>query len=121
MTGTVNWQLEASVSIQIQDVDGSLHTLRCTLDTGFDGDIALPPGAIRRLGLIPVDILTVTLANGSRTSMPKYNAIAFWHEQLINVEVLQTEHEAAIGMSLLEDSTLTVQVWDGGEVLIEPR
>ncbi len=91
------------------------------MDTGFDGDIALPSSTIERLGLVPVDILNVTLANSSRASMLKYNARITWHDQLIEAEVLQTELEAAIGTALLENNTLTVQEWDGGDVVIEPR
>ena len=121
MTGRVNWQLEAVVNIEIQDAAGNFQTSRCTLDTGFDGDIALPSSTIERLGLVPVDILNVTLANSSRASMLKYNARITWHDQLIEAEVLQTELEAAIGTALLENTTLTVQVWGGGDVLIEPR
>ena len=121
MTGRVNWQLEAMVNIEIQDSEGNFHTLRCTLDTGFDGDIALPSGSIERLGLVPSDILNVTIANSARVSMAKYNARINWHGQLVDAELLQTNHESVIGMALLQNSTLTLQVWDGGDVLIEPR
>ena len=121
MTGTVNWQLEAVIIIEMQDATGGLRTLRCSLDTGFDGDIALPAGTIAQLGLVPVDVLTVTLADSTRASMPKYNAGISWHGQFVEAEVLRTEHESAIGTGLLENSTLTIQVWDGGEVRIEPR
>ena len=73
------------------------------------------------MGLVPSDILDVILADSARVSMPKYNANLLWQERLVEAEVLQTNGESVIGMALLENSTLTVQVWDGGEVLIEPR
>ena len=82
MTGRVSWQLEAIVNVEIQDAEGYFHTLRCTLDTGFDGDLALPSGVIEQLGLVPIDILNVTLANSARASMPKYNANVSWQERL---------------------------------------
>ena len=91
------------------------------MDTGFDRDIALPLGVIERLGLVPAEVVVVTLANSTHALMTRYNARLSWQKQLIEVEVLQTNGESAIGTGLLEDSTLTVQVWDGGEVLIEPR
>ena len=121
MTGRVSWQLEAIVNVEIQDAEGYFHTLRCTLDTGFDGDLALPSGVIEQLGLVPIDILNVTLANSARASMPKYNANISWQERLVEVEVLQTNGESAIGMALLENSIVTLQVWDGGDISIEPR
>lgn len=120
-TGRVNWQLDATINIDIQDTKGNFHNLPCTVDTGFDGDIAFPSGVIQRLGLVPSDILDVILADSALVSMPKYNANVLWQERLIEAEVLQTNGESVIGMSLLENSTLTIQVWDGGEVLIEER
>ncbi len=50
-----------------------------------------------------------------------YDGSVSWHEQLIDVAVLQTDRDSIIGMGLLENSTLTIQIWDGGEVLIEER
>ena len=120
-TGRVNWLLEALVQVEVQDATGSLHSIRCILDTGFDRDIALPSVVIERLGLAPAETVTVTLANSTNVLMTRYNAVASWQGQLIEVDVLETASESAIGMSLLENSTLTVQVWDGGNVLIEPK
>ena len=121
MTGRVNWQLEAIVNIEIQDNMGQSHTIQCTLDTGFNGELALPLRVIERLGLVPDDALVVILANGDRIMMTRYSAKLDWQDQPIEAEVLQTEQESAIGMALLENSNLTIQVWDGGHVLIEPR
>ena len=121
MTGRVNWQLEAIVNIEIQDTMGQSHTIQCTLDTGFNGELALPLRVIERLGLVPDDALVVILANGDRIMMTRYSAKLDWQDQPIEAEVLQTEQESAIGMALLENSNLTIQVWDGGHVLIEPR
>jgi hypothetical protein len=53
--------------------------------------------------------------------MPVYLAVVDWRGELLEVTVLQTEQELLVGMAFLETSTLTVQVWDGGEVLIESR
>ena len=52
--------------------------------------------------------------------MTRYNGRVNWQGQLIEVDVLETNSESAIGMALVENSTLTVQVWDGGSVRIEP-
>jgi clan AA aspartic protease len=121
MTGRVNWQLEATVNIEIQDKVGQTHIIQCALDTGFNGELALPLRVIERLGLAPDDVLVVVLANGDRVLMTRYSTLINWHDQLVEAEALQTDHESVIGMALLEDSTLTIEVWDGGEVRIEPR
>ena len=121
ITGKVRWPLEATVGIEIQDANGDFHAFQCTLDTGFDGDLALPSGAIGRLGLIPSNSRYVNLADGVQIFMQTCNARVLWHEQIIDVEVLQTNNESYIGMALMENSIVTLQVWSGGDVLIEPR
>lgn len=121
MTGRVNWRLEATVRVGVQDAAGELRYFECVLDTGYDGDIALPSAVIRRLGLISTGSRDSALANSDIVQLPIYRGIASWHGQLTDVEVTGTRRESAIGMSLLENSTLTIQAWDGGEVLIQER
>ena len=121
MTGRVNWRLEATIRIGIQDAAGDLHYFECVLDTGYDGDIALPSIMIERLGLVSLGLRDSALANSDIVPLPIHRGIASWHERLIEVEVMGTRREFVIGMALLENSTLTVQAWDGGEVLIEER
>ncbi len=53
--------------------------------------------------------------------METFYAPLIWHGEEKTVSVLQADGEPALGMALLENSTLTVEVWDGGDVLIEPR
>ena len=121
ITGRVNWLLEAIVSVEVQDADGQLHPFQCVLDTGFDGDIALPSAVIRRLRLVFTGPSDTVLLSGYSAPLPVYEGIVYWHEQPIQVAVLETEQESVVGMALLENSTLTIQAWDGGEVLIEER
>ena len=108
-------------TIEVQGADGYLHRFRCVLDTGFDGYIALPAASIRRLGLTLVGPRDTTFLDGFSTLVPVFDGIVSWHGQLVQVTVLQTVRESLIGMGLLENSTLMVQVWNGGNVLIEPR
>ena len=121
ITRRVSWLLEASVNIEVQDAAGGLHRFQCILDTGFDGDIALPSATIVRLGLVPSGSRVTILGNDARVLMQTYVGTALWHGTQVTVTVLQTERESYIGMALLENSTLSVQVWDGGDVLIEER
>ena len=119
--GRVNWLLEATVHVEVQDASGNFHRIQCILDTGFDGDITLSSAVIGRLGLVATGSYPTVLANGDTVHLPVYAGIVSWHGHRISVEVMETRLESAIGMALLENSTLTVQAWDGGEVRIEPR
>ena len=119
--GRVSWLLEAMVSVEIQDADGNLRSFRCVLDTGFTGYIALPAVSIRQLGLTPMGPRDTTFLDSYSAPLSAYDGIAYWHGQPVEVTVLETQLESVIGMALLENSTLTMQVWDGGYVSIEPR
>ena len=121
ITGNVNWFLEAIVTVEVQNTEGDILMVQCLLDTGFDGDLALPSATIRSLGLEYVGPSETTLLDSHSLPLPTYDGIVKWHGQTIRASVLETHRDAVIGMGLLENSTLTVQVWDGGAVLIEPR
>ena len=81
----------------------------------------MPPGTIRRLGLISSGHRYIVLGNDDRVQMQTFYATVLWHGDEVIVSALESDGEPAIGMSLLENSTLNIQVWDGGEVLIESR
>ena len=121
ITGRVNSDLEAVVEIAVQDNNGNLHRFQCVVDTGFDGFFALPVDIIQQLGLVYRINRTTVLLDGVAIFLPVYLGLVDWHEELLEVAFLGTEHDYLVGTSMLENSTLTVQVWDGGEVRIEPR
>ena len=121
ITGRVSWLLEAVVGVEVQDANGYLHSFPFVLDTGFTGFIALPAPSIRQLGLTPLEPRETVLLDGYSVSLAVYDGVVSWHGRPIPVTVLETERESVIGMALLENSTLTIQAWDGGDVLIEER
>ena len=121
IAGSVNKDLEAVVDIAVQDDQGELHNFQCVLDTGFDGFIALPEQVVQRLGLVQTAVRKTFLVDDLEQFFPLYWGIVNWCGETIEVSVLGTTQEFMVGMALLENSTLTIEVWDGGEVLIEPR
>jgi clan AA aspartic protease len=121
IAGRVNSDLEAAVEIRLQDIRGDFHSFQCVIDSGFTGFLTLPTEVIQLLDLVPRGNRQITLVSGTVVMMPVYLAVVDWRGELLEVTVLQTEQELLVGMAFLETSTLTVQVWDGGEVLIESR
>ena len=121
IAGEINWLLDAIVTVNVEDATGHTHSFRCILDTGFDGDLVLTSAAIERLGLVQSFSRQVTFADGSQAYLATYEARASWLDQLVDVVVLQGGHESIVGMSLLEDCSVTMQVWDGGDILVERR
>ena len=49
--GSVSQNLEALIALDIEDGNGTSHSLEVVLDTGFTGYLVLAQGIIRQLGL----------------------------------------------------------------------
>lgn len=121
IAGQVNGDLEAVIEIHVQDYQDNIHTFQCVLDTGFDGFLSLPADVIQRLGLAGRGHRETTLSDDTVIFLPVYLGIVVWQGEMLEIYVLEGGQEFLVGTALLENSTLTVQVWDGGDVLIEPR
>ena len=118
ITGNVNQALDPSIQIDIEDDDGNFHSTEVVLDTGFNGELALPFDAIRRLGLTYRGQSAISLAVGEALAR-YYDGTTLWHGRRRDLQVLETDGESLIGMSLLEGSVITIQARAGGSVLIE--
>ena len=109
----------AIVPIAIMDNDNRLWPVEAVIDTGFIGDLALPSSIIRRLGLTRSGSINYILANGEPARMNIYRANIFWHEQIRNVVIAQTDDIPLIGIKLLSGSRITMDVSPNGGVVIE--
>ena len=49
--GVINDGLELVVVVEISNGDGAVESVEAVLDTGFGGDLTLPPDVVERLGL----------------------------------------------------------------------
>lgn len=120
MKGYVNRYLEPVVAIEIGDREGAFQSFEAILDTGFNGEIALPSPAIQRLGLAGRGrALNWTVATGEEAEMREFDGVVSWHGQSRRAAVLETGDEPLLGTSLLSGSRISIDMRSGGEVLIE--
>ena len=120
MRGYVNRHLELVVVIEIEDTEGAFQSFEAILDTGFNGEIALPFQTIKRLGLDRrSQIYEWTLATGEEAEILEFTGVVSWHGQSRRVIVLETGGEPLLGTSLLSGSRISIDMRSGGEVLIE--
>lgn len=119
ITGHVGQDRKAIIPIALLDSRGRLQRVNAIIDTGFDLELVLPRATIRSLGLTWRDEIEMTLANGETARFQLYSATIIWHELRREIRVLETLDEAIIGADLLWGSTLTMQMRDGGGVIIE--
>ena len=89
------------------------------VDTGFNGDIALPESLLVKLGLYPSSTHYVELAGGFRQRCFSYQIIVNWEDEERLVEALTLDGNPLIGNSLWSGAVLQAENMLNGEVLLE--
>ena len=117
--GRVDAQRTAKVSLPVQDANGQFHSIETVIDTGYDGHLTLPPDTIQFLQLTPSIPITVTLATGTRERLNTWRGQVLWHNRRRAIRVVESPGDCLLGMELLADSQLTIQVRGNGAALIE--
>lgn len=90
------------------------------VDTGFEGDLALPPSLLRRLDVVPLERRLALMPDSREEEVFAYEAEMEWDDELRLVEVLELEGKPLLGMLLLSTSHLHMEGNEGGEIIIEP-
>jgi len=120
ISGQVTPDLEAVVPIRVRSPFGSGVLVDAVLDTGFSGELSLPPNLIAALQLPFRQLAEYPLADGRSLWFRVYRAVVDWGGQARDVLVVEADGGALIGMSLLHGHDLSMRVLDGGNVTIIP-
>lgn len=120
LTGYVTAERVAIVRITARGPSKAEQAVDAMVDTGFNGELSLPPAVIASLGLVSDGEAFAELADGTMASMSKYRGAVRWEGRLRKVIVLEADGEPVIGMSLLWGSRLGVDATDAGRVTITP-
>ncbi len=119
ITGTVNADREPVVRIRLHDVNGQEQEFVAIVDTGFTGELTLPPDLIMALGLTWKELSTAILADGSQVLCDVYEGTVVWDGQVITISVDEAASEPLIGMALMDGFRIHIDDVDGGPVQIE--
>jgi clan AA aspartic protease len=90
------------------------------VDTGFTGTLALPPGLLASVGATLEGIRLIQLADGSPLRTPFWTLQVEWYGELRVVRATALDDEPLIGIGLLREHHLHIEVTEGGEVVAEP-
>ena len=90
------------------------------MDTGFNGFLTLPTALIEQLNMETVGSVLVELADGSETFVRSFETTVLWNEAEQLIRIQETAGMPLLGMRLLEDHEVHIQVRDGGIVEIQP-
>jgi clan AA aspartic protease len=118
--GFVTNALEATVSIQVLGTSKQGCEVTAVIDTGFSGDLTLPQTDIDELQLTWLCRQQGMLADGSLHTFDVYMGVIDWNGADRPIEVEVAEIEPLLGMSLLENCSLRIDIKDGGKVVVRP-
>jgi len=92
--------------------------LEFIVDTGFEGALTLPPGAITALGLPLLGDLDAHLADDSPTRVDVHEATILWDGHEVTVAVLARGRRPLLGTALLDGFNLNADFADNGPVTL---
>lgn len=111
---------EPMLPLMVFGADGAEGVeVEAVVDTGFDGELALPPRMVGRLGHPYAGSAVAILADGSEVRLDYHEGSVLWHGEERAVAILASDGDALLGMALLGGSRLTVNAVSGGAVRIE--
>jgi clan AA aspartic protease len=118
MTGHVD-NLHALIPVTFRLPGRPDIAIEFVVDTGYTGNLALPPSAINALGLPFEYDLPASLADDSEILVPVHIATIMWKNAEIEVRVLAMGRRPLLGTALLADSELVAQFAENGLVTID--
>jgi clan AA aspartic protease len=110
---------EGRIRINVMGFRGREREVEAVIDTGYTGSITLPAALIAALGLRFRSVDRALLADGSECVLDVYHGKMIWERKVRRVLVHEAETEPLIGMRLLRDHELKMQVRYRGKVTIK--
>lgn len=111
-------------AIYVEGTGGNADTFIAAIDTGFTGELALPPEVRENLGLEYCDSVYAVFANSAVEAIDRFEATVFWNNDWRQITVLETGDRPLIGMELLRGSSVCFNAIESGEIdisLIDPN
>ena len=118
--GAVNAAYEPIVALAVQGPTGQIRDIEAVVDTGYNGFLTLPPAMVSDLRLPFSSIGRGLLANGDEIRFEVYRGTVQWDGEPRHIRITAADATPLVGMRLLEDHSLLVDVKDGGRVVVQP-
>jgi len=117
----VNARREAVLRLRVRGTGGIELDVDAIIDTGFTGFLTLPSATVATLGLVRHSSSSAVLADGSVSQYDICSADVEWGGAWRSILVSGVGRDPLIGMRLLADHRLIIDVAPGGIVEIIPR
>jgi clan AA aspartic protease len=119
INGIINRNGEATVRFVVSNESKQTHLVDAIIDTGFTGYLTLPLAAIHSLNLQLYSREEGMLGDGSRCIFDVYVGLVIWDGEYRYIDINAAETDPLVGMSLLYDYRLQIDVVEGGIVTIQ--
>lgn len=103
----------------LRGLRGSIE-VEFVVDTGFEGELALPPALLRQVEANFLEVRFVLMANGQEEQHSVYTITLDWNDEPRPTEVLALDGNPLLGMLLIDGNHLHIEATEGGEIMIEP-
>lgn len=117
--GAVNADYEAVITLALRGQAGQTREIEVVIDTGYNGFLSLPPALVAELEFPVVGPSQATLANGVVETFDIHDATIIWDGMPRDIEADAVGPVPLAGMLLLDGHDLSVQVRNGGRVVIQ--
>ena len=108
------------VRLTILDSAGHQHIVPVIVDTGFTGELALPPRYVSRLGLAITEAYHGRPVTGEFLSIPAGYAVVIWQNRRRRATFLQVDSEPLLGMQFLWNHHIAIDAVTNGAVTLTP-
>ena len=119
-TGSVTNIRKPIVRLNILDSAGHQHIVPVIVDTGFTGELALPPRYVSRLGLTITEDYQGRPVTGEFISIPAGNVIVIWQNRRRRTTFLEVDSEPLLGMQFLWNHHIAIDAVANGPVTLTP-
>jgi clan AA aspartic protease len=120
MFGVVNNDCEAIIKVAVGRIGSPKIAVDAVIDTGFTSFLSLPLSIITDLSLPWHYRDFGTLGDGSEVVFELYKASVIWDGQNQMIDVVASDAEPLVGMSLLYGYDVCIRAVEGGSVTIKP-
>lgn len=118
ITGFVTSSREAVIRLQVRGAGGHEETIDAVVDTGFNGFLTLPTRLASDLALSFAGTTRAALGDGTEVQLDVFETVVVWDGRERWVVALATGGGALVGMSMLSECRVTLDVLEGGAVTI---
>ena len=120
ISGRVTDTLRVVINVQILAGDGNWNALNVVIDTGFNGQLALPQDIVHKLELTLGQTRRVTPAIGQTRTVSSGHVQLNWNGVPGYVRVVLAGTEPLLGMALLWNNRIAIDAVADGAVTVTP-